>query len=154
MNFFDKANDDFTEERLNKVEQFNRIIFPEEYKTLIRLNNGGRPEKNILLALENEFVIERFLSFIEYPNESEYGDYDISVVLTQLDDRLSDNLDLLGNELIPIASMFGGNFVCINYKNRVKPNIVVWFHEESDKFSPVVKEVAVDFNSFINMLKK
>lgn len=153
MKLRETANKDFSEERLSKIERFNRVVLPEEYKSFIRLNNGGEPDEKVLSTSENEFVVERFLSIIENPNESQYGDYDIAIVLTQLDDRLSNNLELLGNELIPIASLFGGDFICLNYKNNETPNIVVWFHEESDKFAPVVKEVAVDFDSFINMLK-
>jgi hypothetical protein len=154
MKLIDTANSDFSEERLSKIEKFNRVILPDDYKKFIRDNNGGRPEENILVALGNEFVVQRFLSIIENPTESQYGDYDIEVVLTQLDERLSDNPDLLGNELIPIASLFGGDFVCLDFKHKGEPKVVIWFHEESDEFSPVVRNVAETFNLFINMLKK
>lgn len=154
MKILDAANNEYSEQRLEKIERFNRILFPNEYKEFIRLSNGGEPESKLLQVQGEEFVVERFLSVIENPNESKYGEYDIAVVLTQLDDRLSDNPDLLGNEIIPIASMFGGDFICLDYRRRKEPSISIWFHEESDTFAPVLKDVSESFSSFIKMLKK
>lgn len=154
MKILDAANNEFSEQRLEKIERFNRILFPNEYKEFIRLSNGGEPESKLLQVQGEEFVVERFLSIIESPNESKYGEYDIAVVLTQLDDRLSDDPDLLGNEIIPIASMFGGDFICLDYRGRKEPSISIWFHEESDIFTPVLKDVSESFSSFIKMLKK
>lgn len=67
------------------------------------------------------------------------GQYDISnisVVLTQIDERLTDNPDTLGGELIPIAILFAGDFVCLDYRKSSKPSICIWFHEKSEVFAP------------------
>ena len=75
-------------------------------------------------------------------------------MLSQIDTRLTDNPDLIGDELIPIASLFAGDYVCLDFKeNKDNPSICVWNHEESDEFEPVTYKVANTFSEFLAMIK-
>lgn len=81
------------------------------------------------------------------------GWYDIAVVLSQIDTRLTDNPDLMGDELIPIAELFAGDYICLDYRDsKTEPSICVWAHEESDVFSPTTYWVADNFSEFLEML--
>ncbi len=101
----------------------------------------------------SNYVIERFLGFINNYKTSSIGIYDIAVVLSQIDTRLTDNPDLEGDELIPIASLFAGNYLCLDFtKDGENTSICIWDHEESDEFQPVTYKVADSFSEFIEML--
>jgi len=78
----------------------------------------------------------------------------MEVVLSQIDTRLTDDENLIGANVIPIAALFAGDFVCLDFRNSETPSVVVWFHEESDELSPVTTKVAEDFTEFLNMLKE
>lgn len=65
----------------------------------------------------------------------------------------TDNEDLIGVEVLPIAELFAGDYVCLDYrKSREKPSICVWSHEESEDFAPVTYKVADTFSEFVEML--
>lgn len=56
--------------------------------------------------------------------------YDIDVTLTQIEDRLTDIEDLIGIDILPVAFLFAGDFVCLDYRdNRENPSVCVWNHE-------------------------
>lgn len=103
---------------------------------------------------DSEYVIERFLSISDNPKSSSLGDYDIAVVLSQLDERLTNNPDLVRDELIPIAALIAGDFVCLDFRENKEPCIVIWDHEESDVFEPITRKVADNFNDFLDKLKE
>jgi hypothetical protein len=144
-----------SEERIEKIEKTYRIELPIEYKKFLKNFNGCKPITNILNSNGREYVIERFLCLLDKPRENEtYGGYDLTSVLTQLDCRLIDDEDLIGMNVIPIATLFAGDFICLDYRKNINPCIVVWNHEESDDFEPVIEEVADDVNQFLNMLSQ
>lgn len=65
----------------------------------------------------------------------------------------ANNPDLVGDELIPIASFFAGDYVCLDFTdNRDEPSICVWNHENSGEFEPVTYKVANTFAEFLEML--
>lgn len=77
------------------------------------------------------------------------GNYDIDVVFSQIGERLTDNEDLLGAEVLPIASVFGGDFVCLDFRtDKNNPSVCVWSHEESGDFKPVTYNVADNLTEF------
>jgi hypothetical protein len=142
-------------ERIEWFEKIYRIELPIEYKEFLRNFNGCKPITNILNSNGREYVIERFLCLLDKPKENEiYGWYDLTSVLTQLDCRLIDDEDLIGMNVIPIATLFAGDFICLDYRKDIKPCVVVWNHEESDDFEPVTEEVADNVNEFFNMLSQ
>jgi len=56
--------------------------------------------------------------------------------------------------VIPIAFLFAGDFVCLNYRNNAKKlEICIWYHEQSELFKPVTDKIADNFEWFINILK-
>lgn len=144
-----------SEERIKWFEKTYRVQLPKEYKEFLNKYNGAKPITNILPIGKREYVVERFLCLLNKPSEDEInGWYDLTSVLIQLDCRLIDDEDLIGMNVIPIAALFAGDFVCLDYREDKNPSIVIWDHEESDDFEPVTEKIADNINEFFNMLKE
>lgn len=142
------------DELVMKLEKYCRVNLPEEFKLFIKEYNGYVPEKNVFVYKDAEYVIERFLCLLDsYKSEKEYGGYDIRVVLTQLDDRIIDDPDLVGANIIPIAALFAGDFVCLDLRDGNNYCISIWFHEDSDEFSPVTVKIAESLTDFLSKLQ-
>lgn len=140
-------------EFIRTEEKMWRILLPETYVQFIQSANGVKPVERNFVCNKRKYTIDRFLCILEDSEEHELGMYDIDVVLTQIEDRLSDNLDLVGVELLPIAVLFAGDFVCLDYKNsKDNPIVCVWSHEESEENMPVTYFVADTFEKFSEML--
>lgn len=104
-------------------------------------------------ANNSEYLIERFLCILEESEEHEFGSSDIDVVLTQIEDRLADNEDLIGVEVLPIAQLFSGDYLCLIFKESLEsPSVVIWSHEESVELELVLYEVCDSFEKFIEMI--
>lgn len=72
---------------------------------------------------------------------------------TQLEGRIVFDEDNVGMQLIPIVTLFGGDFLCLNYvENTENPSICIWYHEESYELDPDVEFVANNFTEFLAML--
>lgn len=113
------------------------------------------PITNTFTQNEYDYIVERFLCILEDSESDEInGWYDIEVVITQIGERLTDNEDLIGMNVVPIAALIAGDFVCLDFREREEPSVVVWFHEESEEFSPVTKTVAQNISEFFGMLKE
>ncbi|QBO35726.1 SMI1/KNR4 family protein [Periweissella cryptocerci] len=120
------------DEQFSREERIWRLELPVEYKQFLSLYNGGVPITGEFTVNNHKYLIERFLGIIKPIREHELGMYDIDVILTQLDDRLYTDESILGVELLPIATLFAGDFVVLNFKNGSKmPNVEIWLHEES-----------------------
>ena len=144
-----------SKEIIIELEEYSNVKYPTSYIEFLKRYNGAIPIDNKFVANGYEYIIERFLCIMDDPDENPVGDYDISIVLTQLDERLTDNGDLVGDELIPIAALFAGNFVCLDYrKSRTNPSICIWDHEESDIFKPITYYITESFEKFIEMLER
>lgn len=140
-------------ERLQKVEEYSKVNFPKSYIDFIKKYNIGIPMTSEFLCNKHLYAIDRFLGFVNEYKTSPLGNYDIAVVLSQIDTRLTDNPNLIGDELIPIASLFAGDYVCLDFRqNRDNPSVCVWSHEESDEFNPITYNVANTFSDFLAML--
>mgnify|MGYP000875586719 FL=1 len=143
-----------TEALLHEREIAWRVKLPDDYKNFIMRKNGFRPSKNSFSLKNRSFLIERFLCVLENTKDNLLGVYDIDVVMSQLDERLFVHEDILGFELVPIAALFGGDFVCLNYIEDLKnPSICIWYHEESYELEPSVEFVANNFTEFLDMLQ-
>ena len=142
-------------EQVEKLEKFYRIAFPKEFKVFINEYNGAIPLNNTFEINGNEYVVERFLCIIgNLKNEYEEGWADIGVVISQIFDRLADDPNKLGMSIIPIAALFAGDYVCLDYRNNeVEPEVCIWYHEESAPFQPVTKKIANSFDEFLDILK-
>ncbi|WP_433581730.1 SMI1/KNR4 family protein [Paenibacillus amylolyticus] len=140
---------------LDAVERSFRVSFPESYRNFIKEHNGAVPITNIFSMNQKEYIIEKFLCLL---SDSESGPingwYDIEVIITQIGDRLTDNEDLVGMNVVPIAVLFSGDFICLDYREKKEPVVVIWFHEESEEFSPVTQKVATNILEFFELLSK
>lgn len=56
--------------------------------------------------------------------------------------------------VIPIAALFSGDFICLDYRVKKEPVVVIWFHEESEVFSPVTQKVAPNILEFFELLSE
>ena len=139
-----------TQKGIEKEEGYWKVTLPIEYKIFISKYNGAVPITKVFTVSSHEYVIERFLCILEDSENNQLGMYDIDVVLSQIEDRLTDNEDLVGVELLPIASLFGGDFLCLNFKDRKHaPTVGVWKHEESSELEPVFLQGFSDFKEFL-----
>ena len=143
-----------TDALLQEREVAWKVQLPEDYKKFIMRKNGFRPSKNLFSLKNRSFLIERFLCVLENTKDNPLGVYDIDVVMSQLDERLFVHEDILGFELVPIAALFGGDFLCLNYiEDTENPSICIWYHEESYELDPAIEFVANNFTEFLDMLQ-
>ena len=143
-----------TDVLLQEREVAWKVQLPEDYKKFIMRKNGFRTSKNLFSLKNRSFLIERFLCVLENSKDNPLGVYDIDVVMSQLDERLFVHEDILGFELVPIAALFGGDFLCLNYiEDPENPRICIWYHEESYELEPAIEFVANNFTEFSDMLQ-
>ncbi|MGS2751421.1 SMI1/KNR4 family protein [Bacillus zanthoxyli] len=136
-----------------KKEEFWRVQLPIDYKNFIKVNNGGSPEKKSFVCNNHSYAVIRFLCILKAPENIEIGMFDIDVTWTQLDERLTDDGDLLGVVLLPISVLFAGDFLCLDFReSRNNPKVCVWDHKNSAELEPVSYHVADTFDEFIGML--
>jgi SMI1/KNR4 family protein len=131
-----------------------RVKLPDDYKEFIKKENGVIPSKRYFHFEHNEKVIDRFLAILAISGEKTEEDYDIGVVSTQLEGRIVFDEDNVGMQLIPIAALYGGDFLCLNYvEDSENPNISIWYHEESYELEPAIEFLANNFTEFLAMLQ-
>ncbi|PAF36785.1 SMI1/KNR4 family protein [Terribacillus saccharophilus] len=138
---------------LSEKESKWRIKLPNNYKDFIKKYNGGTPIKDSFKCNNHNYAIDRFLCILKVTGANDDEFYDIGVVRTQLDERIIFDEDLVGTELLPIAALFAGDFVCLDYRdNPEQPTVKVWNHEESSELNPVTYFINVSFEAFLDML--
>lgn len=139
---------------IDKEEMLWRVHLPNSYKGFIKKCNGGIPQEKSFYNNKREYLVERFLCILNDTDNNPLGTYDIDVILTQIEDRLSDNPDLIGIELLPIAALFAGDFLCLDFKkSKDRPTVCVWDHEASDIDKPTTYFIADSFDDFLNILR-
>ena len=143
-----------TDALLQEREVVWRVKLPDDYKEFIKNENGLIPSKRYFHFRNNEKVIDRFLAILAISGEKSEEAYDIGVVSTQLEGRIVFDEDSVGMQLIPIAALFGGDFLCLNYAEEAEhPSICIWYHEESYELEPAIEFVANNFTEFLAMLQ-
>ena len=142
-----------TDALLQEREVAWRVKLPDDYKEFIKKENGVIPSKRYFHFENNEKVIDLFLAILAISGKKTEEDYDIGVVSTQLEGRIVFDEDNVGMQLIPIAALFGGDFVCLNYvEDSENPSICIWYHEESYELEPAIEFLANNFTEFLAML--
>ena len=142
-----------TDALLHEREVAWRVKLPDDYKEFIKKENGIIPSKRYFHFGNNEKVIGRFLAILAISGEKAEEAYDIGVVSTQLEGRIVFDEDNVGMQLIPIAALYGGDFLCLNYvEDPDNPNICIWYHEESYELEPAIEFLANNFTEFLAML--
>ena len=143
-----------TDALLQEREVAWRVKLPDDYKEFIKKENEIIPSKWYFHFGNNDKVIDRFLAILAISGEKAEEAYDIGVVSTQLEGRIVFDEDNVGMQLIPIAALFGGDFVCLNYvEDSEKPSICIWYHEESYELEPAIEFLANNFTEFLAMLQ-
>lgn len=143
-----------TDELLAEKERKWRLVLPVDYRNFVVKYNGGIPNEKTFECNKHHYAVTRFLCILKKFQDTPNGWYDISVVNSQIGERLTDNEDLIGVEVLPIAELFAGNYICLDYRqSKEKPFVCIWDHEASEDFSPVTYPVADTFSEFIAMLR-
>ena len=140
---------------IDEMQDYFEVNFPQDYRSFLKQNNGAVPLECQFDYNGHSYAVERFLCMLpnELLNEFVEGCYDIGVVETQLDDRLGDDGDETGTFIIPIAVLFAGDFVCLDFrKDKENPEVCIWYHEMSEYLAPYTKRIAGSFTEFLSML--
>ena len=143
-----------SEARIRRIEESWQVRLPPAYRQFLRYANGARlPDGD--LAPDGGLVIERFLPILDDYTTHPDGWADVEVVTSQLDSRLTADPDATGIGLLPIAALFGGDMLALDYlRPGDEPAVSRWHHEESDDFRPVTDVVAADFASFLRSIDR
>ena len=141
-------------EFIKKEEGYWILKLPTSYYQFLLEYNGGIPIKRTFYDKIYKYYIVSFLGILKDFKYNKDGEFDIDVVLTQIEDRLTDNEHLIGCELFPIAELTGYDYVCLDFrKNPDSPCVCVWDFRDSGEFDPVTYKIADSFEEFIEMLE-
>jgi len=126
---------------ITRFEEKYGIKFPEEFKSIVRQFNGGRPRPNIFDSTQRkELVAKALLSFNESHTENIWDTYE------SLKTRLPKNI-------IPFLTDQFGNYICFDYRNTTIPTIVLWDHEKAfSYYQDAIIYVEDTFESFLASL--
>jgi hypothetical protein len=142
--------------RISRFEAYYEIRLPEDYKEFLARSNGIIPTHRCFTSCLGEQVIERFLPLLDDPNlHPEWGQYDVAVVTSQLDIRLADGSSEFGLQFIPIAELFAGDFLVLDYSwSKDAPRVALWQHEASKEFEPVTHPLCATFSDLLGLLRE
>lgn len=139
---------------IETLEGYYAVQLPEDYKQFVSSHNGAIPSANRFEASGVERLIERFLPILADAESHPLGWLELEVVASQLDSRLTDDVDGETINLIPIAALFAGDFLVLDYrKGPIDPTIGFWDHEASEDFAPAVTTVARSFSELLSILR-
>lgn len=145
------------DELIEKFQKYYRIKLPNDYMNFLKKYNGAIPQNGEFTFANHDYYVERFLCLLEDNIRDEMEDVswcEIRVTITELDGRLIDDEDLVGMNIIPIAVLFAGDYVCLDFRGHdEKATICIWRHEESEEFAPVTVKIANTFEEFYNLFK-
>lgn len=141
------------ERLLSQREKSWQVKLPADYRQFLRWYNGCIPQEQVFSCGNWDYVVERFLCLVaDY--EQEAAIYDIEVVESQVGERLTSNSDQAGIAVLPIAALFSGDFLCLDYRpSKEQPKVVIWYHETSGEFEPDTTPVASSFTDFLTLLR-
>jgi SMI1-KNR4 cell-wall len=141
--------------RLQRIQSGLHVRFPVDFLEFMESDNGGIPLNRALETSNNVKVIDRFLPLLDDPKMYLEDDlYDMPAVWSQINDRLGEDPDEIGSQLIPIACLEFGDMVCLDFrKNPKAPEVCVWYHDQSEEYKPVTEKIANSFTEFLGKLK-
>lgn len=104
------------------IEKSIGVIFPEDYKSIARVNHGGSPIPDTFNLEEyGEGVINRLLSFNQ----------DSPLYIIKVWESLK-TLHRQPKEIVPFANDPFGNLYVFDYREGDNPTLAVYDHEEGD----------------------
>lgn len=121
-----------SDKQIIELEKAIGLLLPDDYKSFLLINNGGRPVPNNFRTSNGEY--ESDVQFFFGLTQGNYGIKDNYILLR---DRLLD-------EEIAIAVDSGGNYILLNLSTR---KVYFFDHEIEERF--LIRE---NFNSFIDSL--
>lgn len=89
-----------TDELLAEKERKWRLVLPVDYRNFIVNYNGGTPKEKTFECNKHNYAVTRFLCILKQVQETQNGWYDIGVVEAQIGERLTNNEDLIGVEIL------------------------------------------------------
>lgn len=141
---------------LNKLQEYCEVRLPDDYLEFLVKYNGAIPVKGSFDCNNHSYFIERFFCLLDNELRDQRDDIgwsEIRVVLTEFEGYLLEDEDMTGTELVPIALLFAGNMVCLDFrKDPNHPSVCVWDYYKSAELSPVTYKAADSFTEFLNML--
>ncbi|HXH31030.1 MAG TPA: SMI1/KNR4 family protein [Bacteriovoracaceae bacterium] len=145
----DDAADEIDLDHVSSVQEQLGQEFEPDYLDFLGHRNGGRPIRKYFKAGKHKKAVGKFLCIIEDCETSDHGDDDVSVVWSQINERLNEHL-------IPFASVENSeDFLCFNYENKKDiPEIVLWRGLESTDGNPELIPIATTFRKFVSNLSK
>ncbi len=144
-------------EEIKTNENWFRVELPQDYIDYILDDSKLIFEKKCIKYGTDKYEasIQSFLFHSDDYEEYEHlEDYDIGVVISQIDSRICEGNNSVGFKIIPFLALDGGDFICFDFReDENNPIIVRWDHEISEEFSPYVLHVANSFTEFVGMIK-
>ncbi|MFE3892556.1 SMI1/KNR4 family protein [Priestia sp. YIM B13446] len=135
-----------------EIEGSFRVQLPNEYKEFLKHYNGCKVvDSTLLTTINKRCQIERFLGIIENFSEHPYGVYDIGCCETSLGEQGRNfyDEDLIGSELIPIAKLAWGDYLCLNFHyDKNNPSVDFLDYEESFDVIQLHQRLLRPFKSF------
>ncbi|MGG3580939.1 SMI1/KNR4 family protein [Priestia megaterium] len=139
-----------------ELEASFRVQLSNEYKTFLKRYNACEIIDSTPLTIVNKRCqIERLLGIIKNLSEHPYGMYDIGCCETSLGEQGQNFYyeDLIGSELIPIAKLAWGDYLCLNFHyDKNNPPVYFLDYEESYECDSATSRIADTFQSFLSML--
>ncbi|HVE57388.1 MAG TPA: SMI1/KNR4 family protein [Pyrinomonadaceae bacterium] len=137
---------EFDDEYVKETEEMLELEFTPEFIAFLKQHNGGIPKKRYFKLDDDVKVVEVFLNlFPDYEDDPKFGQFDIGVVWSEIEDRLNEYL-------IPFAAVYPGDFLCFDYEDNDPPKIVLWDHNRSLEDEPVTYPVTDNFKQFLALL--
>jgi hypothetical protein len=131
---------------VRETEEMLGLKFTPDFLAFLENHNGGVPKKRYFKYDGGDQVVERFLCvYADYAKDVKFGQFDIGVVWSSIEDRLNEYL-------MPFAALFAGDFLCFDYENKEEPSVVVWVHDLSGDRAPETEPVADNFRQFLSTL--
>lgn len=142
-------------QKILRSQKHFRVIYPADYLGFLQEDNGGVPSNRCFDTKGNTKVVHRFLPQMDDPNsDPDLGQYEVGVTWSQINLRLGEDPDELGSQVVPIAALEFGDMVCLDFRQNPKaPEIVVWYHDQSEEYKPVTEKIADSFTEFLGKLR-
>ena len=146
-----------TNEAISEFEKSLGIQLPEAFIDVLKSANAAVPLRREFPAGDDWRLIDRFLGLVDVANPLRA--YDIRLALEDLVERLltAEELEVEAEcraKVLPVAVLFAGDHVCLDYRGDEEPSVRLWVHEESRVGAPVYVDVAPTFAAFLELLEE
>tara|TARA_B100000446_G_scaffold29243_1_gene24471 strand:+ start:810 stop:1277 length:468 start_codon:yes stop_codon:yes gene_type:complete len=134
---------------INSFEKKVGYEFPTKYKELLSRHNALRPEEQMFDFKMNDHTDSRDVNFFGFGG------------LVDSDEHIEEyqqELDYCHNHIIVIGESANGDFICFDYRKKLKTNcplVVLMLHDYLDENNKMlICPVADDFEQFVELLYK